>query len=141
MYCLKNDGMPQSVNQLFGLKSKSKSYLTWCDTRAQKLLINDSISLYQKDKDWFALVGEQESKLNAIAMETWFSKYCRLSVHFTDERPKGTMYSNQLDIRFVNGSQASFMRGQGVNIFKWRNRYFESPQLQKALSDLNKIIK
>ncbi len=140
MYCLKNDGLPQSINHLFGLPGQNKSFLTWCDTRAEKLLVNDSITLFQKDKDWYAKVGVQERKLNTIAVEKWFSEYCRLTVHFTDERPIGSVYSNLLGIQFISGKQATFMKGQGLSIYKWKERYFESPQLAQALKDLKKII-
>ena len=142
MYSLSHDGLPQSVTSIFGVESKkSNDYLTWCDTRAKTVILNDSISLFQKGKSWHAKVGVQEKRIDAIAMEKWFSNYCRLNVKFLKNRPQKLVYSNQLGIQFVNGAQASFQKSSKLNIFKWQTKYFESQNLEKAIKDLKQLIK
>ncbi len=141
MYSLNHDGLPQSVTSIFGMKNKSNDYLTWCDTRAEKVIIDDSVSLFQKGKSWHVKVGAQEKRVDTIAMEKWFSNYCRLNVKFLKNRPKQAIYSNQLGIQFVNGVEASFKKSSKFNVYKWQTKYFESKNLENAIKDLKKLIK
>jgi len=142
MYSLSNDGLPQSVTSAFGIKNnKSNDYLTWCDTRAKTVIVDDSISLFQDGKNWLVKIGNQEKRIDTIAMEKWFSNYCRLNVKFIKESPKQAVYSNQLGIQFVNGVNASFQKSSQFNLYKWQTKFFESKNLEKAIKDLKQLIR
>ncbi len=141
IYCLKNDGLPQSLTDFVGLPSTSKTdYLTWCSTRATKIHINENTSLFQKGTRWYSSVNGEESVVDTIAMEKWFSKYCRIGVKFVENQPLQAGFSDKLGIEFVNGVVTYFKSAKDTRLFQWKTRYFQSKNLETALTELNAIV-
>jgi hypothetical protein len=113
---------------------RSGTRLNWCEERVGTLFLYDSkAKLTEKDGKWL-WVGEIEKELDYLRVEKWFAKYCLIPV---DDMEVAEMASSSpvFEAQFIDGNRLS-LYSDGENIFKIRDKVFQSQAFREALQEL-----
>ena len=110
--------------------------LDWCDTRVKSLSRPGKPTLTQARLKWL-WQSDPALELNAVAVEKWFGRYCRVQIERVDPAELGESAA-ALVVDFVKGPSETLQRSV-AGVFKWRQEIFKSAELSKALEDLEAL--
>ena len=95
-------------------------------------------TLKEQDGQW-QWEGTSTAKLNYLAIEKWFAKYCQVSIKPIDFKDFGSPLIPLIEVAFVDGESATFY-DLGQNRMQVDEHIFKSSKLQKGLVELSKLL-
>lgn len=121
-----------TVMKRFSVVKPSESSVDLCPTRVSSMSVVGRFAVLQDGMKWYRAEGGERKELDSIAVEKWFSEYCKLESK-TVEKAEGQTPLLTLD--YVSGDPKTLnMTPDGI--FTWEGRTFSSPELASAISAL-----
>lgn len=137
IYLLKADHGNQLWASLgFGQQGQT---LNWCSNRVASLKVNGAEGTLKETDGQWRWDGPTDSKLNYLAIEKWFAKYCQISIAPIDFKDFGSQLVPLIEVGFVDGESTVFY-DLGQNRLQVDEHIFKSSKLQKGLLELSKLL-
>jgi hypothetical protein len=137
MSALKGGGLPPFIMSLLGT-GPSGPRLSWCDTRVISLERPSGLKIFQDHFKWKAQLGATDPReLDFVSVEKWLGRHCTVGIKPSAGAKLDTS-TPALVVEFLKGQKESLMTSAPGHYF-WKGQSFESPQLDEALAQLDRM--